>query len=60
MVKIKLNTSIQLDGVIYGKGETVEVSDNMFNTLITDNVDIEAVKEEQEYKRKKIKSEDDV
>jgi len=59
MVKIKLNTSIQLDGIIYGKGDIVEVSDNMFNTLKTDNVDIEEVKET-EYKRNKIKSEDDI
>lgn len=59
MVKIKLNTSIQLDGIIYGKGDIVEVSDNMFNTLKTDNVDIEEVKET-EYKRKKIKNEDEL
>lgn len=59
MVKIKLNTSIQLDGVIYGKGDIVEVSDNMFNTLKTDAVDIEEVKES-EYKRKKPKEENDI
>ncbi len=58
-MKIKLNTSILLDGVNHAKGEIVEVSDNMYNTLITDNVDIEEVKE-LEYKRKKIKSDDEV
>jgi len=59
MVKIKLNTSIQLDGVIYGKGDIVEVSDNMFNVLKTDNIDIEEIKET-EYKRKKPKEENDI
>jgi len=52
-MKIKLNTVIQFDGLIYGKGEIVEVSDNMYNTLITDGIDIEKVEEEKPYKRKK-------
>jgi len=58
-MKATLNIPIRIDGVLYQKGDIIELSDNMYNTLKTDGIEVNEIPETKKRKNDKTENEQD-
>jgi len=52
-MKATLNIPIIIDGITYAKGETIELSSNMFNTLKSEGIEVNEIPETKKSKKEK-------
>ena len=52
-MKATLDIPIRIDGVLYQKGDIIELSDNMYNTLKTDGIEVNEISETKKSKKEK-------
>jgi len=58
-MKATLNIPIIIDGITYAKGETIELSSNMFNTLKSEGIEVNEIPETKKRKNDKTENEQD-
>ena len=58
-MKATLNIPIIIDWITYAKGETIELSSNMFNTLKSEGIEVNEIPETKKRKNDKTENEQD-